>query len=152
MRLAGIATLVEANQFLDAYLPQYNQRVAVQPAQSTDLHRPIPPGRDLDRILCRKTTRVLRRDWTVAHHRQLYQIHDHIRATHVLVEDRLDGSMWIMHHDRKLHYHAITSRPMRAVEPPKIQMPRRTVKPKPDHPWHQRLLPIRRQGATVPIL
>jgi hypothetical protein len=42
LRLAGIATLLKANRFLDVYLPTYNQRFAVQPAQATDLYRPSP--------------------------------------------------------------------------------------------------------------
>ena len=44
LRLAGIATLEAANRFLEAYLPRYNRRFAVQPAQAADLHRPIPAG------------------------------------------------------------------------------------------------------------
>jgi hypothetical protein len=152
MRLAGIATLAEANQFVDAYLPRYNQCFAVQPAQPTDLHRPIPAGRDLDRILCCKTTRVLRRDWTVAHHGQLYQIHTTLRATHVRVEERVDGTLRIMRHNRPLDYHLIAARPGRVATPPAILKPRRAVKPKPDHPWHQRLLRPRRQEAAMPVL
>ena len=68
MRLADVSTLDAANQFLQGYLPIYNRRFAVQPAQAADLHRPRPASRDLDRSLCLKTTRCLRRDWTVAHH------------------------------------------------------------------------------------
>ena len=86
MRLADVSTLEAANQFLDSYLPIYNRRFSVQPAQPADLHRPRPASRDLDRSLCLKTTRCLRRDWTVAHH------------------------------GRPLAFHAITSRPMKAAE------------------------------------
>lgn len=82
LRLAGIATRSAANRFLDTYLPTYNQHFAVQPAQPADLHRPRLPRGHLDRILCIKTTRVLRRDWTVAHNGHLYQIHDNVRTTH----------------------------------------------------------------------
>jgi hypothetical protein len=151
LRLAGIATLDEANRFVDAYLPTYNQRCAVQPAQATDLHRPIPAGRDLDHILCCKTTRVLRRDWTVAHHGRLYQIHDNVRAIHVLVEERLDGTLRMMHHDRRLDYHIIAARPKRAVESPPILKSRTPRKPKADHPWRQRLLTERKLSAAAPM-
>ena len=68
MRLAGIATTPEANRFLEDYLPIYNRRFTVQPAQAADLHRPRPAGCALDRILCIKTTRCLRKDGTIAHH------------------------------------------------------------------------------------
>ena len=71
LRLAGIGTIEAANRFVEAWLPSYNRRFAVQPAQAADLHRPPPAGGDLNRILCLKTSRCLRRDWTVVHHRQL---------------------------------------------------------------------------------
>ena len=49
LRLAGIATLEAANRFLEAWLPIYNQRFTVPPAQAADLHRPKPAGGDLTR-------------------------------------------------------------------------------------------------------
>jgi hypothetical protein len=60
LRLAGIATIEAANRFVEAWLPSYNRRFAVQPAQAADLHRPKPAGGGLNRILCIKTTRCLR--------------------------------------------------------------------------------------------
>ena len=107
MRLAGMATIDEANRFLESYLPLYNRRFAVPPAQAVDLQRPRLARRELDRILCLKTTRVLRRDWTVAHHGQLYQVHTNVRATHVMVEEQLDGTRHITHHGRALDYQAL---------------------------------------------
>ena len=62
LRLAGIATLEAANRFLEEWLPLYNRRFAVQPAQATDLHRPKSAGGGRTRILCLKTTRCLCRD------------------------------------------------------------------------------------------
>jgi hypothetical protein len=67
MRLADVSTLEAANQFLKGYLPIYNRRFAVRPAQAADLHRPCPAHRELDRILCLKTTRCLRKDFTIAY-------------------------------------------------------------------------------------
>jgi len=149
--LAGVVTLEEANRFVEAWLPIYNRRFAVQPAQAADLHRPRPARRELDRILCCKTKCVLRRDWTVAYHGHLYQIHDNLRAPHVVVEDRLDGSMRITHHGRTLGFHAIASRPVKAAAVKPVHLPRRPVTPRPDHPWRQRLLPERRPHAAAGI-
>ncbi|MBC7837797.1 MAG: ISNCY family transposase [Nitrospiraceae bacterium] len=149
MRLADVSTLEAANQFLEGYLPIYNQRFTVQPAPAADLHRPRPASRDLDRCLCIKTTRCLRRDWTVAHHGHLYQVQTNVRATHVLVEEHVDGTMRITHQSRILGFHAITSRPMKAAEAKKVPQPRCPVTPRPDHPWRQRLRPERRTQATV---
>jgi hypothetical protein len=149
MRLADVSTLDAANQFLEGYLPIYNPRFTVQPAQAADLHRPRPARRDLDRCLCIKTTRCLRRDWTVAHHGHLYQVQTNVRATHVLVEEHVDGTMRITHQSRILGFHAITSRPMKAAEAKKVPQARCPVTPRPDHPWRQRLRPKRRTQATV---
>lgn len=149
MRLADVSTLDTANRFLEGYLPIYNQRFTVQPAQAADLHRPRPARRDLDRSLCLKTTRCLRKDFTIAHQGGLYQIHETVRAPRVLVEEHVDGTMRITHQGRPLGFHAITSRPMKAVEAKTVHPPRRPVTPRPDHPWRQRLRPERRTQATV---
>jgi hypothetical protein len=149
MRLADVSTLEAANQFLEGYLPRYNQRFTVQPAQVADLHRPRPANRDLDRSLCIKTLRSLRRDWTVAHHGHLYQVRTNVRTTHVLVEERVDGTLRITHQGRPLVFHAITSRPVKVVEAKTVPPPRRPVTPRPDHPWRRRLRPERRTPAAV---
>lgn len=145
MRLADVSTLDAANQFLKSYRPIYTQRFSVQPAQPTALHRPRPARRELERSLCLKTTRCLRRDWTVAHHGQLYQVRTTVQAPHVIVEERVDGTMRMTHKGRPLNYHAIPARPERVAAPPKAQVPRRPVKPTSAHPWRKRLLP---KGTT----
>ena len=151
LRLAGIATLEAANRFLEAWLPIYNRRFTVQPAQAADLHRPKPAGGGLNRILCIKTTRCLRRDWTVAHHGHLYQVRTNVRATHVIVEDRVDGTMRMTHNGRPLTYQTISARPLRVSSPPKIARPQRTVTPTRTHPWRKRLLPEGTRPAAAGI-
>ena len=149
LRLAGIATIEAANRFLETWLPRYNRRFTVQPAEAADLHRPSPTAHALDRMLCLQTARVVRRDWTVAHHGHLYQLETNVRATQVVVEERRDGTMRITHQDRPLRYHAITSRPVRVMAPTPPVAPRRSVKPKPTHPWHRRVLPERHPTAET---
>jgi len=149
LRLAGVSTLEAANRFLDGYLPIYNRRFSVQPSQPADLHRPRSASRELDRSLCIKTTRCLRRDWTVAHHGHLYQVQTNVRATHVQVEERVDGTMRMTHKGRALVSHAITARPMQAVEAKKVHRPRCPVTPRPDHPWRTRLRPERTSHAAA---
>ena len=135
MRLAGITTMEEANRFLGSYLPIYNRRFAVQPAQSADLHRPVPKGSDLNRVLCIKTERALRKDFTVAHNRTLYQIQDNVRTARVMVEERLDSTMRITHQGQRLRYREIAARPLKVAEPPRVRLNTPRVKPAPDHPW-----------------
>ena len=149
MRLAGVATIAAANRFLGGYLPIYNRRFAIQPAQAADLHRPISKGLDLNGALCIKTERTLRNDFTVAHNRKLYQIADNLRAQRVMVEERLDGSLRITYQGKRLRYHAIALRPMRVRETPQPVLKIHRTKPAPDHPWKKRILPQRRKSELL---
>jgi hypothetical protein len=149
LRLAQVATVEAANQFLQTYLPQYNQRFTVLPAQPTDLHRPCPTRGELDRILCIKTRRVLRRDWTVAHNGHLYQVQTNVRATQVVIEERLDGTLRITHQDQALAYRPMAERPVRPSEPLTGSRQHRPVKQAMTHPWRKRVLPPREIPAAV---
>jgi transposase len=149
LRLAGVRTVDAANQFLETYLPQYNRQFSVPPVQAADLHRPCPARRELDRSLCVKTRRVLRRDWTVAHHGQRYQIQTNVRARHVVMEERLDGTLHITHQGQALAYRPIAPRPVRAPAPPPISTGHRLVNPARSHPWRKRILPPHETPVTA---
>ena len=135
MRLRGIKTIPEANRFLRYYLPLYSRRFAVKSANDTNLHRPIPESIDLDKILCVKTPRALRNDFTIAHNSKLYQIEDNVSAKTVMVEERIDGSMSVTHKDTNLRFKEIATRPKREQEEPKIHTPKKAYVPAKDHPW-----------------
>jgi Homeodomain-like domain len=138
MRLRGIGTIVEANAFLEGYLPVYNRRFSVCPKEKDDLHRSLVKGMNLEAVLCMKTERTLRNDFTVAHHHQLYQIEERTRASKVMVEDRINGSMRIMYQDRPLRFREITERPVKQKERPvPIRSKRVSPSPPPDHPWRR---------------
>lgn len=137
MRLAGISTIECGNRFLDGYLPIYNRRFSVAPAQAVDLHKPIPKGLDLNGVLCIKTGRAFRNDGTVAHNCKLYQVESFLRTKRVTVEERCDGTMRITNQGKRLRYREITFRPVRIVEAPKIRLTRPPMKPAPDHPWRK---------------
>lgn len=141
MRLKGIRTMEEANKFLISYLPVYGKRFAVQPANDTDLHRPLPTGINLDKILCVKTSRTLRNDYTIAHNGKLYQIEDNLSAKDLIVEERVDGSILITHKDSSLRFKEITTRPKKEEdvkkEYPLMVRPRGIHTPPKDHPWNK---------------
>ena len=149
LRLAGIATLEDANRFLEHYLPVYNRRFAVAPAQSADLHRPTPPIRELEGALCLKITRCVRKDFTIVHEGQLYQIRNTVRASHILVEQQLDGTMRLTHHGRALDFHTITARPVSVAEAKPLPRAHRPVRPNPNHPWRKRWRSEREQHAAA---
>ena len=66
LRLAGAATLTEANRLLDRYLPGHNRRFAVAPREQAAVWRQAPDARRLDRTLCLKEQRVVGRDHVVS--------------------------------------------------------------------------------------
>ena len=144
MRLRGIKNIVEGNEFLKTYLPVFNKRFNVVPLENADLHRPLPKGIELDKILSVKTPHSLRNDFTVAHEGKLYQVEDNIRAKEVVVEERINGSLLITYKGRALRYKQIAARPKKIEEKPK--KPDTSVKKEPylipqDHPWKRFRLP-----------
>jgi len=140
MRLKGIKTKDEANEFLKHYLRLHNERFSIKPAKEGDLHRGIPEDVDIDRILCIKTKRTLRNDFTISHDGNLYQITERVHGKEVIVEERIDGSMLITYDNRRLKFKEITSRPVidKVTEPKVIQSkPKKVYIPPKDHPWRK---------------
>jgi len=137
MRLRGIRTIEEGNRFLAEYLSVYNKRFSVRPREREDLHRPLPKGLDLHSILCIKTERTLRNDFTVTHNHKLYQIEEATKATKVIVQDRMDGSMKITYQGQPLRFREITERPIRENKQSVIRRRRKTYIPPADHPWRR---------------
>ncbi len=135
MRLKGIQTLDEANKFLEKYLPLYNRRFCVSPA-GEDLHRPLAKGMDLNKILCIKTERTLRNDFTISHNSKLYQIENALSASKVIVEERIDESMLITYRDQPLRFKELTARPVREKkQPPGRKGNKHPIPPPAHHPW-----------------
>jgi len=145
LRLARAATLRQANQVLDSYLPLYNQRFRVPAAEPTDLHRRMPPGLDLNRVLCLKTQRRLNADSTVQYEGRVYLVQDRIKAQTVTVLQHLDGSIQLHCHNRSLSYRPVPCRPAKpqpAVRPSLAKSTRH--RPPTGHPWrgsYKRLRP-----------
>ena len=137
MRLRGIRTLEEANQFLEEYLPLYNRRFLVCPKEKENFHRPLAKGLNLDTILCIRTQRALRNDFTVAHNKKLYQIEDTIKTSKVLVQDRIDGSMIMTYKGRSLRLKEISARPVRENRVPVGVRKKKPYTPPSDHPWRR---------------
>ncbi|MBL7084520.1 MAG: ISNCY family transposase [Candidatus Omnitrophica bacterium] len=136
MRLRNINAIDGANRFLKAYLPVFNKRFSVKPIEEGNLHRPLPENIDLDKILCKKTERTLRNDFTVAHDKKLYQVLERINAKKVTVEERTNGKMLITYKDKPLKYKQIIQRPAK-TKPEKqyTPKPKKPYIPPKDHPY-----------------
>lgn len=137
MRLRGLRTIQEGNDFLRQYLPVYNRRFSVRPLEPNNLHRPLLKGQDLNSILCIKTERTLRNDFTVAYQRKLYQIEEKMRGCKVMIHEHLDGSMKMTSGDRVLSFSEITTRPVKQQKPPMMKATRKPPAVPADHPWRR---------------
>ena len=140
MRLRGIGSIAEANEFLKEYLPIYNRRFAKKAAQTENLHRLIPKGLDLQRILCIKTERTVRNDFTIAHDRKLYQIEEAVKTKKLMVEEYTNGSMAIWCHKQKVKFRQIVIRSEKPPKPQKkssIPIKKIATVPSKDHPWRK---------------
>lgn len=137
MRLKQINSIDEANKFLPEYFHKHNKKFAVEPIEKANMHRPVPKGLNLDKILCIKTERVLKNDFTISYECKLYQIKDKINAKKVVVEIRTDGSMFVSYSGVNLRYKEIIMKPLKENKwPSKPALPR-TYVPAADHPWRR---------------
>jgi len=135
MRLRGISSIAEANEFLKEYLPVYNRRFARKAAQAENLHRPVPKGLDLDRILCIKTKRTLKNDFTIAHDKKLYQIEEAVKTKKLMVEEYTDGSMAIWCKGQQVKFRQIEVKPEKPPKQSPRPVRRKISTPAKDHPW-----------------
>lgn len=139
MRLKGISTLEGANSFLEGYLPVFNKRFNVIAREKGDMHREVPKGISLERVLRIKDTRVVQNDFTISYEGKVYQIYSKVNAKQVSTEQRLDNTLCLYDGDRRLRYKEISFRPKRywqKTETGDGKSGKQWVPPR-DHPWRQ---------------
>ncbi len=136
MRLLGVKTKGQANDFLREYLPKYNKKFEVIAAHEADVHVKLPRYFKLDKYLCVKTDRTVRNDNTISHDGKLYQIKQRPSTKKITVEERLNGSLHILSGDVDLKFKEITERPKKQIQV-KRPKPRKPYTPPKDHPWRQ---------------
>ena len=71
LRLAGVATMGEANKVLWDFLPRFNQQFGAPPQQFVSAYRPVEPDMPLDEILSFKYRRKVARDNTIKYNWQI---------------------------------------------------------------------------------
>jgi hypothetical protein len=139
MRLAGVKNKEEANEFLEGYLPKYNERFGKLPAKEGDLHRESPSHEELLGMLCIKEKRRVRNDGVVQYKNGFYQLEGVSRRVKgVIVEERIDGSVKIRKNGSYLKCRKIPSELMvRSKARRKERKIQRRPKPSKDHPWRK---------------
>jgi hypothetical protein len=144
LRLAEISDLERANRFLEEqFLPDLQQRFVVAAAAKKDLHRRVPRGTRLERVLAFQEERTVQNDWTIQWRGRWFQIGERERSAalarkRVLVIERLDGRIELVFRGRGLDWHELPERPARE-KPTAAGVPYSFNglghKPAANHPW-----------------
>jgi hypothetical protein len=120
MRLAGVKTIVAANELLERLVPDHNGRFSVAAQGEVDAHRVVGAGQDLAAILSLQEQRVVSNDYTIRFENRHYQLDKPIypgeRGGKVTIELRLDGTMAIRLGKNYLKHHEIVGRIAAAQE------------------------------------
>jgi hypothetical protein len=99
LRLAKVATLKDANEFLESeYWPEWNAHFARPVADFPNQHRALSPQLDLAAVLCHVEERVIGNDYTFSFAGRRYQIERAavqagMRRQRLRVELHLDGEL-----------------------------------------------------------
>lgn len=134
MRVAGVTTLEQANEYLtNDYLAWWEREMTVKAANPDDAHRRLEKCHHLAASLSFVEMRQVRPDYTLRWDGKLYQIERRVvttglRGADVRVEQRLDGSMAVRHGERYLPIKecATVDRPKPARPKAKPAIQRRT--------------------------
>ena len=116
LRLAGAATIDDANRMLEGFLPRFNSRFKVPPQESEVAYRTVDEGMCLDKVLCFKYRRRVARDNTVRYRwRTLQLLPGTDRPTYagaaVDVLEGLDDSLAVQHEGRDIPSQEAPPRP-----------------------------------------
>lgn len=141
MRLAGVRSVKQANDFLIKYMPTYNRKFKVKATSEADVHQAALSMRELYKIFCIREERTLRNDFTIAYNGKFYQIKDAVKTQKVAVEERMDGSLHITHRGQDLRFREIKRPPVKENLKAPALIERRYQSP--DHPWKR----LRRASA-----
>jgi transposase len=148
MRLAGIKTKEEGNRFFrEVYIPMHNSKFAVPAKEKANLHRPLLPAENLQRILSVKSLRLVSKDLIVQYKNTRYQLLPAagyrycLRHARITIEEHKNGRILFCYKDQvipskvavqKVHKHKIQK-----VVSSKDFKEDRVWTPSWNHPWRQ---------------
>ena len=142
MRLKGIKTIEEGNEFLKEFLQIFNNKFSKKPMKSGDLHRPLEQGIDLSRTLSEYEERTLTKDLLFQFYCTHYRIFEPIKGFCLgkTVEIRSDrrGNMRVFMRNRELEFRRLDE--IYEEESKIIRLdtawPTKHIRsPSKDHPW-----------------
>jgi hypothetical protein len=148
LRLAGINTIDEANQFLDRiYWDVYNNKFAVPAEFPKDAHRELLPEQDLKKILSHKKQGTLSKNLEVQCDNVIYQVmldkpSWRLRRAKVTIIKGIDGEIYIEHNGKHLPFKILSRQELcgKVVDSKEIEnffREKKTRKVSYDHPWNK---------------
>jgi hypothetical protein len=146
LRLKGISSPEEANRWLPDFMQDYNRRFATQPRSCHDFHTPLSAIEQLDRILCRKTTRTLSKNLTFQYQKKIYQIRVNrpaytMRKAEVSVLENSKSEITVLYKNQSIPFEVYYQQDKQAVVVPsksvdfELRNASKAHTPAPDHPW-----------------
>ena len=145
MRLAKIKTLKQANDFLEIYLPVYNERFSKIAIKEGNLHSPLPDEIDLREIFCIKDIRIITNGYIVQWKGKRFLIDNAsiaMRRRKVEVREHFNGEHTIKFNGRYLDFHEVFEPKPLKTQPQKVPVNGNGKKkgkyiPPSDHPWRR---------------
>lgn len=116
MRLAGISSIEEANQFVKTYIKEFNEKFAKTPVEPIDAHRPLQFNEaELNHILSHQVPRKISKNLTFQFNNAEYQLEGYgkgYRLQHKTVQVclQLDGEMSVLLDGKPLNFKKISSK------------------------------------------
>ncbi len=159
LRLAGITTIEEANEFLKAYIPKLNAKFAVVPKRKRDLHKKMDERTKemLPKIFSVQNIRKVNNDYTIRFNGQYFQLDREQSAVvykkdAVIIEEHLDGEIKLCLKNNYLNYAVLPERPKKEINVKLAAITRSDqshYKPPADHPWRRQFLLNRMKNETT---
>lgn len=148
LRLAGITTIDAANEFLNSYIKEFNEKFSLPIHGSKSAFEKQPSCEELNRILAVLTERTVDCGHSILfmhdHYRMLNsrgrQVH-YCKGTKVMVIKAFDGNLFCSVNDKDVY--ALEKIPKRADKSPDLDndyqepKPRKTYIPPMSHPWRR---------------
>ena len=122
MRLENISNMEAGNKFLrEDYIPKRNKKFGVEPMNSTSAFRPLLLEHNLTSIFSCRTNRTIINDYTIRYKNKWFQISKEQKKrvfakSKVEVEERLDGSIYLLYKGIYLKYKEIMKRPKKHIK------------------------------------
>lgn len=159
LRLKGISNIDAANAFMPEFIEDFNQRFAVVPRSSHDMHRTLSQKENFDHIFSWQETRTISKNLTIQFEKVVYQIQTKrpsyaLRKATVTVCKDSQNRVAILYKGHALDYTVfhIQAHQAEVLSSKQIGNALNSSKkpyiPPPDHPWRKSNSLLIRQASS----